>query len=567
MTEEERNSIISEEYFDAIIDYRNTPLFSENFPNSVIHTMNEVFAVVHIPISLINYTRIGMHGYTAIPFLYGLISDVSIEASGIQNIRRIQNLNLRGNGTLIGIIDTGIDYRNPVFIRPDGTSKVRAIWDQTIQSRDGSPYNTYFGTEYRDEQINQALQSENPLDIVPSTDDHGHGTMMAAIAAGNEVPGEQFSGVAPDAELVIVKLKPAKANLKKFMCIREDAFCYQENSIMWGVQYCYQVARELNRPLVICIGLGSSQGAHEGRSPLSTQLSLFGDAPNTAIVAGVGNEGNLGRHYRGIIDSATGVNTVELQVGPEDKFFFMEIWGDTPGIYSIDILSPSGEYIPRIAASLALNRTISFIFEETVIYIYYQTVEAETGDQLILLRFSNAASGVWRFNVYGQGDLAFGFHIWLPMGDMITRETYFLQSDIYTTLLSQGTSEVPISVTAYNPVGGNLFVNASRGYTRNNRIKPELAAPGVDYIAPNKEGEFVPYSGTGVASAHTAGVVAMILEWGSVRGNQPGMDTIEIKKFLIRGARRSANLVYPNRDWGYGILDIFNAFDVLRQES
>ncbi len=567
MTEEERNSILSEDYFDLIIDYRNTPLFIENFPNSIIHTMNEVFAVFHIPISIINFSRVGIHGYSSIPSLYGLISDVSLEASGIANIRRIDTLNLRGNGTLIGIVDTGIDYTNPVFIRPDGTTKVRAIWDQTIQSADGSPYNTNFGTEYRYEQINQALQSGNPLEIVPSTDDHGHGTMMAAIAAGNEVQRERFSGVAPDAELVVVKLKPAKANIKRFMCIREDVLCYQENSVMWGVQYCYQLARELNRPIVICMGLGSSQGSHEGRSPLSILLSIFGDAPNTAIVVGVGNEGNLGRHYRGVIDASIGYNTVELNVGQEDKFFFMEVWGDTPGIYSIDILSPSGEYIPRIAASLALNRTISFIFEQTVIYIYYQTVEADTGDQLILLRFMNAAPGVWRFNIYGQGDLGFGFHIWLPMGDMISRETYFLQPDIYTTILAQGTAEVPISVTAYNPVGSTLFINAGRGYTRNNRIKPELAAPGVDYIAPNMNQEFVRYSGTGAAAAHTAGVVAMILEWGTVRGNQPGMDTIEIKKFLIRGARRSANLVYPNRDWGYGILDIFNAFDVLRQES
>jgi subtilisin family serine protease len=566
MTEEERNRIISEDYTELILDYRNNPQYLEAFPGAMVQIINNMFAVVHLPVEQIEISRIGTFGYTAIPNVLGLVSEVSVQASRIPELRRIPALNLRGEGTLVAIIDTGIDYTNPVFLRPDGTTKITAIWDQTIQSVDRFPYNTNFGTEYRAEEINQALASANPLEVVPSTDDNGHGTMMAAVAAGNEVLDEGFAGVAPDAELVVVKLRPAKENLKNYLSIPEDVLCYQEDTIMWGIQYCFLLSRELGRPMVICIGLGTSQGAHEGRSPLAVMMNVLGDFPNIAFVTAAGNEGNTGRHYRGNIDPQIGYNTMELIVGEEDKGFSMEIWGDLPGIYSIDILSPSGEFIPRIAASLTLNRIISFIFEETIIYIYYQTVEAETGDQLIFLRFRNAAPGTWRFNVYSQSDLAGGFHSWLPMGDMISRNTYFAQPEIYTTLLSPGTVDVPITATAYNPIGGNLYAGASRGYTRNNMFKPDLAAPGVDYIAPNNHMEFVSYTGTGVAAAHTTGIAAMLMEWGTVRGNRPNLNTIEIKKFLIRGARRSANLVYPNRDWGYGILDIYNMFDILRQE-
>ncbi|NLZ84017.1 MAG: S8 family peptidase [Clostridiales bacterium] len=567
MTEEERISIISEDYVDGIIDYRNNPAFLAQFSEFNVHILNESFAIIHVPAANLNINTVSRFGYSTIPLMFGLVSEVSLEASRVNLVRTVPTLNLRGQGILVACIDTGIDYTNPVFMRPDGTTKIRAIWDQTIQSTDGYPYDTFFGTEYRREQINEALASENPLDIVPSIDENGHGTMLAGVIAGNTVASEGFSGVVPDAELVIVKLKPAKSVMKNFYAIPDDVLCYQENQIMWGLHYCLLLSRELGQPMVICVGLGTSQGAHEGRFPLGFYMTVLSSYPNLIIVTAAGNEGSLGRHYRGIIDPNIGNDTIELNVGEADKGFSMEIWGDSPGIYYIDILSPSGEYIPRITTSLILNRVISFIFEDTLIYVHYHTSESETGDQLILLRFRNAAEGIWRFNVYGQGDLARGFHVWLPMNGMISEQTYFLQPDIYTTILGPGNVESIITSTAYNPSGGNLFVDASRGFTRNNRPKPDFAAPGVNYLAPNLEQGFTAYSGTGVSAAHTAGIVAMLLEWGSIRGNYPNMNTIEAKKFLIRGARRSGNLIYPNRNWGYGILDIFNTFEILREEQ
>jgi subtilisin family serine protease len=336
---------------------------------------------------------------------------------------------------------------------------------------------------------------------------------------------------------------------------------------MWGIQYCYISANQLTRPLVICLGIGSSQGGHKGRNPLDVYLDLISDLPDTGIVISVGNEGNLGRHYYGVIDPDIGSNTVELNVDEKDTAFSMELWGEPPGLYSIDILSPSGEYIPRISPSLRVNRTISFIFEESIIFVDYHTIESQTGDQLIIMRFENASSGTWRFNVYGRSDLTSAFNIWLPMGDFISRDTYFIQPNIYTTVLSPSTSLNPIGVTTYNPVNNNLYVNSSRGYTRANIIKPEIAAPGVNYIAPTLDQGFERLTGTSVSAAHTAGVVALLLEWGTVRGNSPGMDSGTIKNFLIRGARRAQNVVYPNRDWGYGILDIFRVFENMRADS
>lgn len=552
-----------ENYADLIEFYLNNPQRLRKYADASIHYMNDAFAIVHIPVSEIVIESLSRFDYSEIPKLYGLTSEISIEASGIKRLRGIPKFNLRGNGVLVGIIDTGIDYTNPVFIKADGTTKIISIWDQTINTGP-APYNS-FGTEYVSEQIDAALVSTNPYDYVPSRDENGHGTMMAAVSTGNENPDENFSGVVPDAEIVVVKLRQAKQYLRNFFIVPDNVDCFQENHIMWGVQYCLDKASELNRPIVICTGIGSSQGSHDGRTHLATFMSIVGDFPKTSVVASAGNEGTLRRHYYGTIDSSIGYNVVELNVGENEDGFSMELWGDAPGIYSIDITSPSGEYVAKITPGIRESKVIRFLFERTIIYLDYQIAESFTGEEIILIRLCDIAPGIWKFNVYGQGPLASGFHIWLPMGDMISEDTFFVQPDIYTTVLDPGTAAVPISITAYDITDDSLYLDASRGYTRQNVVKPELAAPGVDYLAPNQKNEYVSYSGTGVAAAHAAGIAAMILEWGVVDGNSPDIDTLEIKNYLIRGAKRSENFVYPNKDWGYGIIDVFNAYNILRR--
>lgn len=564
MTFEDRERIISEDYADLLIPYSGDVSILQDFQDATIHIIDFFNAVVHVPVQQITNNIIFERGYSAMPTLFGLISQASLEASGVLRLRNIPYFNLRGQGVLIAIIDSGIDYTNPVFINADNTTKIVSIWDQTIFS-DNYPSGTFYGTEYTREQINEALQSDNPLDIVPTTDEIGHGTMLAGIAAGNEVPESDFFGVAPDAELVVVKLKQAKRYLRDFFFIPDNVPCYQENDILFALEYINNVAISHNRPMAICIALGSSQGAHDGRGTLSSRLSLLAENPGYGVIVAAGNEGNARRHFYGKIDPVSSKTLVELNVGGQDQGFSMEIWGDTPGVYSIDIQSPSGEYIPRIVPRLDETREVSFIFEETIIFIDYQSIESQSGDQLILMRFQKPAPGIWRFNVYARGDLNVGFNVWLPMEGFISDETFFVRSDPYITILTLGNALVPITMTAYNSEDDSLYLNASRGFTRTGQIKPDVAAPGVSIMAPSPGGGFVEITGTSPAAAHTTGIAAMLLEWAVVRGNQPEFTTLDMKTFMIRGARRELELEYPNRDWGYGILDIFNVFDILRR--
>ncbi len=563
MTAEERYQILSNDYFDIIVEYNQNLAAFNRFPNATYHIMNEEYAVVYIPRSQLTENLIRQIGYTPIPSLYGLTVQNSFEASGIQRLRRLPNFDLRGQGVIVGIIDTGVDYVNPVFRNQDGTTKIAAIWDQTIES-ENYPLPYFYGTQYLREDINRALSSENPLEVVPSTDTNGHGTMLAGITAGSDLPEQDFSGVVPESELIVVKLKQAKQIIRDYFIVPSDVDCYQENDIMWGVQYVVDMARSLQRPVAICIGLGSSQGSHDGRGALSNILSIAADFPGIAVSISAGNEGNAARHFYSEINQSLGYRVVELNIGENEPGFAMELWGAAPNTYSIDILSPTGEYIPRITESLRVNRDISFVFERTTITVEYYMVESSTGDQLIFLRFRNPTEGIWTFRVYTRGDLTGSFNIWLPMNGFMSNNTYFVQPDPYTTITSPGNSPVPITVTAYNTDNNTLYRRASKGYSRINTIKPEIAAPGVNIKAPALNQTYTSMTGTSAAAAHTAGITAMILEWAIVRGNYPGVDTVEIKKFIIRGAIRNPNIVYPNRDWGYGILDIYNVFDTLR---
>jgi subtilisin family serine protease len=555
--------IYSNDYADFLIEYNDNLSVLQRYEQNAVNIIDFFLAVVHLPVSEMTEDVISKRGYSAIPSLFGLTGEESLEASGILRLRSIPSFNLKGSGVLIGIADTGIDYTNPIFQYADKTTRIAAIWDQSIAS-DKMPANMAYGTEYTREQINEALKNENPQSIVPSMDEIGHGTMVAGIAAGNEVVESDFYGVAPESELLIVKLKPAKPYLKQFFRLPENSIAYQENDIIFALKYLITYAANINKPLVICIAFDTSQYAHDGRGTTSRWLSLQASFPGNAVLIAVGNEGNARRHYMGFIDEKMEYDTVELNVGPKEVGFSMELWGTTPNIFSIDVLTPSGEYIPAIGLRLNETRELSFIFEPTVIFVDYQLVESQSGDQLILLRFSNPSPGIWKFNVRSRGLYPINYHIWLPMNDFLTADTFFTRSDPYTTLLSISCANTPITVTAYDTKDDSLYLNAGRGYTRIGLIKPDIAAPGVNILSPTLQHNFTPVTGTSAAVAHAAGVAAMLFEWGIVNGNYPDMSTVDMKIFMIRGAKRKSDIFYPNQDWGYGILDIYNVFDQIR---
>ncbi len=557
MNREDRYKITSYDYADLMIQGPEAINAIRNNPEFSIQVINNRYGVAYLPVDNITVNSIERFGYAAMPKIYGLLSYASLEASGINRIRNDEDYNLRGQGVLIGFIDTGIDYTNAVFRNSDGLTRIVSIWDQTIESENDYPENFYYGTEYSREQINRALQSADPFLVVPSIDAIGHGTMLAGVAAGAEIEESGFSGVAPEAEMAVVKLKTAKPYLREFFRIPDNVICYQENDIMLAIDYLLDVASRLNRPIVICLGLGTNQGDHQGSSVLGFYLQDIGTLTGISAVAAAGNEGGLGHHYFGEVNPSRQEETISLNIAENETGFSMELWGYVPNIVEMDIYSPGMEFITHIPSSLRLRETREIFFNNTSIVVDNQISESNSGDQLILIRFQNPESGIWRFVVEGTGDLITRYHVWLPMHNFISEDTYFLNPNSYTTLSEPANVMNTISVTAYNTENETLFINSSRGFTKTNGLKPDIAAPGVDIAAPGPDNTFIRATGTGIAAAHAAGAAALLLEWGIVRRNLPIMNNVIIRRMLVSGARRYDNMPYPNPDWGFGILDIY----------
>ncbi|HIQ73136.1 MAG TPA: S8 family peptidase [Candidatus Cottocaccamicrobium excrementipullorum] len=540
------------------------------------------YAVIYLPLSEVLPITLGKYEYYSIPKLYTLLDTSSMEASGILPVFSQPALANQGEGVLIGFIDTGIDYQNPLFRNPDGTTRIAGIWDQTlpenqeelplgVQDPSGLLGSISYGTTFRPEQINQALKSEDPLSLVPSQDELGHGTFLAGIAAGGETSSGDFIGAAPKASIGVVKLKPAKQYLRDFYLIRPDAPAYQENDIMMGIKYLQLLSQETSMPLVICISLGTNWGSHQGSSPLSSALETASRYTGTVNVIAAGNETGLSHHYSHYLSDRQEWEDVEIRVASGERGFVAELWSDVAELYTIGFISPSGETVSRIPLTLGQDSRVTFLLEKTVITLSYLPAESGSGRQLIFFRFQDPAPGIWRVRVYNTLYLRGQYHMWLPVQGFASPETIFLKPDPDTTITCPGNTALPITVGAYDHRDGSIYLHSSRGFAIDGQIKPDLAAPGVEVFGPSSQllPDGAPYltrrTGTSVAAAHTAGAAASLLSWGIVEGNDPAMNSASVRGYLVRGADRSPAYTYPNREFGYGTLNLYQSFLQLRE--
>ena len=237
--------IYSNDYVDFIIS--KDVLDVIDLSSDCIQRIDEEKDTYFYPRSFFRIFDFPADSYASVPKCYGLLDETALEVSGILKLQQQPALALKGQGVMIGFIDTGIDYRNPVFQYSDGTTRIYRIWDQTI--RDGTkPEGIAYGSEYKTEQINAALRAENPLETVPSMDTNGHGTFVAGVACGSEDVEDNFIGAAPFSEIAVVKLKEAKTYLREFYFIPDSVPAYQENDIMMAVSYLDRLAKERDMP-------------------------------------------------------------------------------------------------------------------------------------------------------------------------------------------------------------------------------------------------------------------------------------------------------------------------------
>ncbi|MEY8377997.1 S8 family peptidase [Lachnospiraceae bacterium 56-18] len=466
---------------------------------------------------------------------------------------------LYGQGVLTAVIDSGIEYENADFRNEDGTTRIRALWDQSLAPGEGRipPEGYVMGAEYTAEQINEALNQSTLMDrrrIVPSEDISGHGTAVAGIAAGNgRNSGGRYAGAAPRSELLVVKLGNP----------RQEGFP-RTTELMQGIDYVIRKALELRMPVAVNISFGNTYGSHDGTSLLERFIDDLSNIWKSSICIGSGNEAASAGHTSGVMTPGR-EEIIQLAVQDSQTAISIQLWKEYTDIVDISLMTPSGVTVGPLQEILGPQR---FAVGGTEILLYYGEPSPYSTAQEIYIdmlpRETYITGGVWRIILTPRKIVSGAYELWLPSENVLNKGTGFLFPTDHTTLTIPSTAGRVITVGAYNALTFVYADFSGRGYTREtNLIKPDIVAPGVDVTAAAVGGGYAQFTGTSFATPFVTGGAALLMEWGIVRGNDPYLFGEKVKAYFRRGARPLPGFTeYPNPQVGYGALCVRDSIPV-----
>lgn len=466
---------------------------------------------------------------------------------------------LGGEGTFVGIIDSGIDYTHPDFRNPDGTTRIYALWDQTIpvgtvpdQSSTGnylSPPDGYSaGTLFTQDVINAALQASTPEErytICPSQDLSGHGTHVTGIAAGNGRASRGiYRGIAYESTLLIIKLGVSGPNALP-----------NTSLLMMGIDFCIRESLRRNTPLALNLSFGNTYGSHSGSSLLETYIDSVSELGRISIVVGSGNEGISNGHIGGTL-SEDSSQTIEFSVSDFTTSLNIQIWKNYWDEFRVQLIPPVGSGI----SLPSLTGAWRYSFGMTEVYSYNGDPTPYTPFQEIYLDLlpsnSYLTSGIWTIRLIPQKIRSGKWDMWMPSSAIRNEATAFLSPTPDTTLTIPSTAARVITVGAYDAAQNTIAPFSGRGFTWNNQfIKPDLVAPGVNIVSCATNGGYEQRSGTSMATPFVTGSASLLMQWGIIQGNDLFLYGEKLRAYLINGARSLPGFqTYPNPQTGWGAL-------------
>ncbi|WP_342759078.1 S8 family peptidase [Kineothrix sedimenti] len=552
--------------WELIVKY-NGDLSRLNNPIIGVEELIAGYAIITIPQSLIaSLVELEEIEYVEMPKRLFFNLQQGKEASCILPVT-VRDPFLTGRGTLVAIIDSGIDYERMDFRRPNGTSRILYLWDQTLQpdeSRGFAPPEGFLmGVEFNNMQIDAALEQSNPEEkfrMLPSLDVTGHGTAVAAIAAGNGLSSDgRYVGVAPESELIIVKLGMA----------RQPSFP-RTTELMRALTYVVQKSVALARPMSINLSFGNTYGAHDGTSLLERFMDNVSEIGRNVICVGSGNEGAAGGHAAGVVSGET---RVELAIASYERTVSVQLWKEYADIFLVTLISPGGE---RQIVDTRRSGTIRLTMEQTDVLIYIGEPSPYSVDQEIYFDFiprqNYINSGVWTFLLQPVKIVTGNYYFYLPSSVILNSGTRFYSPTPEVTFTIPSTAHKVITVGAYSSIYDSYADFSGRGFLLENRlesriasewVKPDLVAPGVDISISDGMGGTELVTGTSFATPFVTGSASLMMEWGIVMGNDPYLYGEKVRAYLRRGARPlRGEAVYPNARVGYGALCLADSLPI-----
>lgn len=473
-----------------------------------------------------------------------------LQATDMSNMSNNLYNRLQGEGSIVAIIDSGIDYLNKDFINEDGSSKILYLWDQ--ESDYGSPPdNMLFGSEYNKEQLNEAIANNN-ADL--SRDEIGTGTMAAGIVVSEGKNNPAYRGIAPKAELIVIKLR------SYISLFKEGRINYKNTDFLVAISYIIQKFKEINRPIILNFTLGTTSGRDISQTLLNTFNELY--QSGFILVSGAGNQGNTDIHYSGNVPSGNSVD-INFQVG-DDKNLTILVDGYKVDRFNLALISPFGEISTTVTYSPNFNLYRGKFNLEDVIYsISYSYPWISTGSMQISINLENVYSGIWALRITGADIINGNFDAYLPNKNLISQDTRFIDSDSNSTITRYGLLRETITVGTYNTKSNSMWIGSSKGPATGADFILDIVAPGVDIISNYINNTFNTGTGTGISSSVTCAVIALLIEFIVKETDfyRLSIYSEPIKTYLMLGATQKAIYTYPNTSYGYGILNYQNTLE------
>lgn len=533
-----------------------------------VRTAANRVAAVTLPLNRVHELE-GLHGvrYVDIPKPLSALLDVSrreISADAVHS-----TYGLTGRSVVVGVLDTGIDWEHDDFTTVDGVRRVIEIWDQ--EDPLGPPPVGYtYGTKWTREEIKIGVPRE--------VDEHGHGTHVAGIAAGNgraaaaESLRYVYEGIAPEADIIAVKST------------------FYEGDIIDGAKWIQEEAG--HRPCVINLSLGGQFGPHDGTSLLDLAMNGL-SGPGRIIVAAAGNERDKEIHAEVVIGPGEAeivdlvIDHYDANPGQSDDALLIDGAYEGSGHLLIQIITPSGISVGPIDQE---DQQESVDTADGTVGLG-QVLYPGNGDNLIECDVwegptGQPSTGVWRIQVMNAGTHPTELDAWIAFDALgssgrAARWANFIDPE--ETVASPASADSVVAVGAYltktawtsiggtmclyyyPPPPGDLATFSSLGPRRDGVEKPNVSAPGMgigasksrdargqfaDACRTTLDGYHVVAEGTSQACAHVTGVVALILE------AHPLASWIEVMGRLKATARKGAFTgVEANNAFGCGRVD------------